>query len=52
MSSVREIESELLQELALERPDFAGATLDASPNLGPRRDGMIGLGVHQNSPMA
>ena len=39
MSSARETESELLQELALVRPDFAGATLDPSPNLGPRRDG-------------
>ncbi len=41
MSSVREIESELLQELALDRPDFAGATLDPSPNFGPRRDGKM-----------
>ena len=41
MSSVREIESELLQELALERPDFVGATLDPSPNFGPRRDGKV-----------
>ncbi len=41
MSSVREIESELLRELALDRPDFAGATLDPSPNFGPRRDGKV-----------
>lgn len=41
MSSVRVIESELLQELALERPDFVGATLDPSPNFGPRRDGKV-----------
>lgn len=28
-----------LAQLALEKPDFAGATLDPSPNFGPRRGG-------------
>src|SRR5690606_14532880 len=41
MSGARDIASQSLEELALIQPDFAGATLDPSPNFGPRRDGKV-----------
>ncbi len=39
MSGVYGIEDEMLPELALVEPDYSDATLDPSPNFGPRRDG-------------
>lgn len=39
MSGASEIETGPLPELMLEQADHAGASLDPSPNFGPRRDG-------------
>ena len=39
MSSADATQEKLIVELSLETPDYPTASLDASPNFGPRRDG-------------